>query len=481
MKRLLIKDIRYVYCMDEADTFLEHTDIYIEGNVIKQIGKDLRIPADGIRVIDGAGKLALPGFVNTHHHFYQNITRNIPVMQKGNLLGWLLYSYGAWENMQEEDVRAAARLAVAELLMTGCTTSMDFMYFFPHGRHRLMDAEFEEVQKLGLRFHGFRGCMPVMEGDLPVKLKEQLGIDASGLIETYDDILEDCDRTFQKYHDSSRFSMTRVGVGPTTVVFENPDFMKELKAMADRYKGLCHTHLHPRPDEMKKCDEAYHMRPHQWLESIGWMDKNVSFAHISRHTADELDILARNGACVTQSPSCHMRLGYPVAPALEADERGIPVSIGVDGGASNDSGDMLGELRTMMYVHRIDGSHPGYGPEQWLNAKEVFKMATVNGAKCLNRDDIGMLKEGMAADVVLFSMIQPGYAGALTDPRGALVYCGNNHLADTSIVNGNVLIENGVFLAGDLRQITEEANRATERILHQVKEKTGIDYAKWEV
>lgn len=183
MKCLLIKDIRYVYCMDEADTFLEHTDIYIEGNVIKQIGKDLRIPADGIRVIDGAGKLALPGFVNTHHHFYQNITRNIPVMQKGNLLGWLLYSYGAWENMQEEDVRAAARLAVAELLMTGCTTSMDFMYFFPHGRHRLMDAEFEEVQKLGLRFHGFRGCMPVMEGDLPVKLKEQLGIDASGLIE----------------------------------------------------------------------------------------------------------------------------------------------------------------------------------------------------------------------------------------------------------------------------------------------------------
>jgi 8-oxoguanine deaminase len=171
-----------------------------------------------------------------------------------------------------------------------------------------------------------------------------------------------------------------------------------------------------------------------------------------------------------------MRLGYPIAPALEARDRGIPVSIGVDGGASNDSGDMLGELRTMLYVHRIDGGHPGYGPERWINAKEVFEMATVNGAKCLNRDDIGMLKEGMAADLVLFSMIQPGYAGALTDPRGALLYCGNNHLADTTIVNGNVLIENGIFLAGDLNQIVEDANRSTARILKLVKDKTGIDY-----
>lgn len=398
MERLLIKNIRYLYCMDEEDTFLENADIYIEGNVIKKIGTKLDVPADGVKVIDGTGKLALPGFINTHHHFYQNITRNIPIMQKGNLLGWLLYSYGAWENMEEEDVKAAARLATAELLMTGCTTSMDFMYFFPHGKHDLMDAEFEAVKELGLRFHGFRGCMPVMEGNLPAEMKERLGIDAGSLVESYDDILDSCDRTFQKYHDDSRFSMSRVGVGPTTVVFENPEFMKELKKMADNRGGLCHTHLHPRPDEIKKCGELYNCRPHQWLEKIGWIDKNVSFAHISRHNAEELDIVARNGASVTQSPSCHMRLGYPIAPALEARDRGIPVSIGVDGGASNDSGDMLGELRTMLYVHRIDGGHPGYGPERWINAKEVFEMATVNGAKCLNRDDIGMLKEGMAAD-----------------------------------------------------------------------------------
>lgn len=398
MERLLIKNIRYLYCMDEEDTFLENADIYIEGNVIKKIGTKLDVPADGVKVIDGTGKLALPGFINTHHHFYQNITRNIPIMQKGNLLGWLLYSYGAWENMEEEDVKAAARLATAELLMTGCTTSMDFMYFFPHGKHDLMDAEFEAVKELGLRFHGFRGCMPVMEGNLPAEMKERLGIDAGSLVESYDDILDSCDRTFQKYHDDSRFSMSRVGVGPTTVVFENPEFMKELKKMADNRGGLCHTHLHPRPDEIKKCGELYNCRPHQWLEEIGWIDKNVSFAHISRHNAEELDIVARNGASVTQSPSCHMRLGYPIAPALEARDRGIPVSIGVDGGASNDSGDMLGELRTMLYVHRIDGGHPGYGPERWINAKEVFEMATVNGAKCLNRDDIGMLKEGMAAD-----------------------------------------------------------------------------------
>lgn len=480
MNKLLVKNIRYLYCMDEQDTFLEHADIYIEENVIKQIGVKLDIPMEGVRVIDGTGKLCLPGFINTHHHFYQNITRNVPIMQKGNLLGWLMYSYGAWENMEEEDVRAAAKLAAAELLMTGCTTSMDFMYFFPHGKHDLMDAEFEEVKKLGLRFHGFRGCMPVMEGNLPIELKEKLGVDASKLVESYDDIMDSCERTFQKYHDTDRFSMSRVGLGPTTVVFENPEFMKAQKALADKYGGLCHTHLHPRPDEIEKCGELYGMRPHQWLEKIGWIDKNVSFAHISRHTDEELDIVARNGASVTQSPSCHMRLGYPIAPALEARDKGIPVSMGVDGGASNDSGDMLGELRTMMYVHRIAGGHEGYGPDRWINAKEVFEMATVNGAKCLCRDDIGMLKVGMAADLVMFNMMQLGYASALSDPRGALLYCGNNHQTDTTIVNGKVLIENGIFLAGDLGKIIEDANNATERIMRLVKEKTGVDYLRQE-
>ena len=136
-----------------------------------------------------------------------------------------------------------------------------------------MDAEFEAVKELGLRFHGFRGCMPVMEGNLPAEMKERLGIDAGSLVESYDDILDSCDRTFQKYHDDSRFSMSRVGVGPTTVVFENPEFMKELKKMADNRGGLCHTHLHPRPDEIKKCGELYNCRPHQWLEEIGWIDK----------------------------------------------------------------------------------------------------------------------------------------------------------------------------------------------------------------
>lgn len=472
--RTLIRGISDLYTFQERKTHLHDVDILIEGNRIAAVG--IGLPADGVeRVIDGAGKLALPGLINTHHHFYQNVTRNVPVMQKGDLLRWLLLSYGIWADLDEEDVYAAARLSAAELLLTGVTTSMDFMYFFPKGRANLMDTEFRAVGEMGLRFHGFRGCMPVMEGDLPIKVA-MLGIDPKELVENRDTIMTACSNTFSKFHDTTYGAMTRVGVGPTTVPFDMPGLLGDLTELAAKHGGLLHTHLHPRPDEREKCLALHGTTPHRYLEEIGWFSPRVSLAHVTQHDQEEIAVLARNGVSVTHSPSCHMRLGYPVAPVPECMQAGVNVGLGVDGGSSNDSGDMLAELRTAMYVHRIRGAHDNFGQKEWFGPEDVFTMATNNGAKLLGRDDIGRIEVGKMADIILIDMNRVAYASAMADPLGALVYCGFEHRVDTSIVNGRVVVEAGRLTTACEDDIVREANRTTSKLLDAAYKRTGIDY-----
>ncbi|ATW24605.1 amidohydrolase family protein [Candidatus Formimonas warabiya] len=475
MGNILIKNADHIYPFDAKKTYLHNTDIYIENNRIAAIGKNLLLNQSD-KVIDGAGKLALPGLINTHHHFYQNVTRNVPITQKGGLLRWLLFSYGAWADIDEEAVYAAARLSAAELLLTGCTTTMDFMYFFPYGRKNLMDQEFRALKELGMRFHGYRGCMPVMEGNLPEAIKQVLGMDHTALLEDREEILQACAETFKKHHDAGEFAMSRVGVGPTTTVFEMKPLMQDLKILANKYGGLCHTHLHPRPDEYEKCHRLYHCTPHEWLEYIGWFDSATSIAHATQHRQSDIRILARTGVAVTHSPSCHMRLGYPMAPIPAMVKAGVTIGIGVDGGASNDSGDMFAELRNTMYVHRIKNMHDNIDFQDWFGPQDVFSMATNGGAKVLKRDDIGSLEVGKGADIILVDMNQIAYGGALADPLGALVYCGYNHLVHTSIINGRVVVENSRLITGDEQHIISDANRVAKRILDHVKKRTGIDY-----
>lgn len=473
MSSILINNIGYLYTLTNSCPLLD-VDIYIEENIITEIGKNLNYSAD--RIIDGRGKIALPGLINTHHHFFQNVTRNIPIMQKGGLLRWLLFSYGLWNGLDERSIYAAARVSIAELLLTGCTTSMDFMYFFPNNQPLLMDIVFEAASELGIRFHGFRGAMPIMEGNLREQIFKYLGFDASLMVESQKTILDTCDHTFRKYHDTNFGSMQRVGTGFTSIPYGMPDLMNELKALSDANSGLLHTHLHPRPDEINTCMSLYGISPHQWLEKIGWLDNTLSLAHCTRHKKNEIDILSRNNVNVTHSPSCHLRLGYPVAPIPEMQKVGINVSLGVDGGSSNDSGDMLAELRTTMYVHRIEGIHEDYSYQNWMTPIDVFKMATVNGAKTLLRDDIGQIDVGKCADIILYNLDQISYGGAVADPLGALVYCGSNHMVDVSIVNGKVVVYNKEIQFANEEEIINEANLAMNNLLSLVYKKTGINY-----
>ncbi|MCI9587331.1 MAG: amidohydrolase family protein [Oscillospiraceae bacterium] len=474
---IIIRNISDLYTFDQERRRERGVDLRIVDGEIREIGHGVSLKGAD-RVLSGEGKLALPGLINTHHHFYQNVTRNVPLMQKGGLLRWLLFSYGAWSELEEEDVYAAARLSAAELLLTGVTTSMDFMYCFPQGRRSLMDPEFQAVSELGLRFHGFRGCMPMMEGDLPVKLKKVLGIEAKDLMEDPDTILTACADTFSRYHDRSRGAMTRVGVGPTTVPFAMPELLREFQRMAEERDGLLHTHLHPRPDERALCQARFGTTPHRYLEDIGWFGPRLSLAHVTQHTDEEIAILAKYGVSVTHSPSCHMRLGYPVAPVPACVRAGVNVTIGVDGGSSNDSGDMLAELRSTLYVHRIQGVHRDFGPEEWFDAEDVFRMATNNAAKLLRRDDIGSVEIGKMGDIILIDMNQIAYGSAMSDPLGALIYCGCNHRIDTAVVNGRIVVENGELVSASEQEIVREANRVTRKLLEGARRRTGIDYTK---
>ena len=467
---ILIKNALRIYTMDDSLQEFEKGYLRIENNLISALGKGDPGPLQADEVIDARGKVVLPGLINVHHHFYQNLTRNVSVARKSGLLSWLLSMYRIWAGIDEEAVYYASLVAIGELLLTGCTTTADFFYLFPDGRRHLIDSEFQAARELGIRFHGFRGCLPVMEGTIAQDLKRDFSFDPERLTETEDQILQACEEAFRRHHDPSEFSMARVGVGPTTVVYEQPFLMKSLKELAVKHGGLCQTHLHPRPDEIEKCRALHACSPLQFLEEIGWLDGQTAIGHATRHQPKDLDILARNHCTVTHSPSCHMRLGYPVAPVPGMMSRGIPVGIGVDGGASNDTGDLLGELRTTMMVHRIEGVHPGLKPEDWLGPHDVFRMATRNGATILNRKDIGSLEVGKAADLIVVDLSGIPYAGALSDPLGALVYCGCSHVVDTSIINGKRVVRDGRLTQASEEKICQKANEIAKRLLDRVSE-----------
>ncbi len=466
---ILIKNAYCIYTFDDSDREFEKGYVYVDGNVISAVGSGDPGHLKADEVVDASGKLVLPGMINVHHHFYQNLTRNVPAVQKCDLLTWLRYLYAVWAGIDAEAIYYGALVAIGELLLTGCTTTTDFLYLFPEGQRNLIDFEFKAAAELGIRFHGFRGCVPTMEGNLAQELAQNQSLDPSRLIESEDQILAACEEAFNRYHDEKEYAMTRVGIGPTAVVYDRPSLMKDLKKLASDREGLCQTHLHPRPDEEETCKKLHHCTPLEFLEKIGWLDGQTSIVHATRHTACDIEIVARNGARVTHSPSCHMRLGYPVAPIPEMLSKGIVVGIGVDGGASNDSGDMLGELRTGMMVHRIEGVHRDLEGKDWLGPKDVFRMATRNGAEILNRNDIGSLEVGKAADIILIDISDISYAGGLHDTLGALVYCGGSHIVDTSIVNGQFVVRKGRLIRASQELIASKANEISARLLARVQ------------
>jgi cytosine/adenosine deaminase-related metal-dependent hydrolase len=342
---------------------------------------------------------------------------------------------------------------LGELLLTGCTTSTDHTYLYPRGLTGLVDAQIEAAKSLGIRFHPTRGSMSVgsSKGGLP----------PDDCTQAEEEILRDGERLVKEYHDNGAYAMTRIGLAPCAPFSVSPELMKETAAQAKKWGVRMHTNLCETLDEEAYCLEKYKMRPIDFIESLGWMDSNVWLAHMVHVSDDEIKRLAKAKVGVAHCPSSNFRLGSGVPPVRKYMDAGVPVGLAVDGSASNDTSDMLGEARQMMLSHRVKSGVAS------MPARDVLRAATRGGATVLGRDDIGSLAAGKAADVAIFDVDRLDYAGSAGDPVASLLFCGASHRTKWTIVNGHVVVEDGRLLNADEGDLTRRANAACLDLLRK--------------
>ncbi|MEC4721911.1 8-oxoguanine deaminase [Noviherbaspirillum sp. CPCC 100848] len=423
---LLVKHARVLVTMDDTRREIADGAVFVRGNVIEQVGSTESLPQEADEVIDAGGCVVLPGLVNTHHHMYQSLTRVIPGAQNGELFNWLQNLYPIWANLTPEMVEVSTLTAMTELMLSGCTTTSDHLYIYPSGCR--LDHSIEAAQRIGMRFHAARGSMSVGQS--------KGGLPPDRVVEEEADILKDTQRLIETWHDPARHAMRRIVVAPCSPFSVSRDLMRESAAMARHYGVSLHTHLAESRTDIDYSREKFNMTPAQYAEDCGWVGHDVWHAHCVQLDDDGIALFARSGTGVAHCPCSNMRLASGIAPVRKMRDAGVPVGLGVDGSASNDSGHLLGEVRQAMLLQRV-----GFGPDA-MTAREALEIATLGGAKVLNRDDIGALKPGMSADIVMFSLDQIGFAGALHDPVAALVFSTPSNVW-CSIINGRVVVRDG--------------------------------------
>jgi cytosine/adenosine deaminase-related metal-dependent hydrolase len=437
-------------------------DILIEGNRITRIGNGLAgtavVPADA-RVIDASRHVVMPGLVNAHHHFYQTLTRALPAVQDAKLFDWLTYLYEIWKGLDEDAVYWSSRLAMAELIKTGCTLSTDHHYLYPKlFKDDLPGIQFAAATELGLRFAPTRGSMS--------RSKKDGGLPPDTVVQDEDRILAECEATIDKYHDPAPDAMRKVALAPCSPFSVSERSMRDAADLARKHGVRLHTHLAETRDEEANCQELYGRRPLELMKDCGFIGRDVWYAHGIYFNDEELALLARTGTGVAHCPSSNMRLGSGIARIREMLDLGIPVGLGVDGSASNDSSDMLGEARQALLLQRVRSGLAGDG-HGGMKASEALSIATEGGAKLLGYEKLGRIEEGYLADLALFDIQKLEYAGALSDPAAALVLCGYNHGADHVIVNGKLILESGRLVGADEETIRKNADRASRRLLEK--------------
>lgn len=447
MSTILLKNIRCLATMDDEQRELQGAWILIRDRVIASVGSDAEAPPESAdRVIDLSNHIVLPGLVNTHHHMFQSLTR--VMAQQEDLFGWLRACYPLWARMRSEHVYAAARLAMAELLLSGCTTASDHHYVFPNDVR--LEDEIRAAQDMGIRFHAARGSMSLGEGDG--------GLPPDHLVEHEADILRDTQRLIEVWHDPKPQAMLRIVVAPCSPFSVTADLMRESAALARAYGLQMHTHLAETNADVAYSVERFGMRPGDYVEDMGWIGDDVWHAHCVKLNAAEIDLFGRSGTGVCHCPSSNMRLASGIAPIRQMLDQRVNVGLGVDGSASNDSGHLLGEARQALLSARAQGDPAG------LSAREALRIATRGGAAVLGRDDIGQIAPGMSADVIAFRLDGLGMAGALSDPVAALVFC-QPQAVELSIINGAIVIEDGNLLVADLRHVIENHNQLSALLL----------------
>ncbi len=434
--------------MDSERREIADGGLFARDGVIEAVGATADLPDTADQVLNLGDHVVLPGLINTHHHLYQTLTRAVPAAQDADLFAWLRTLYPIWARLTAEAVYVSALVGLAELVLSGCTTTSDHLYLFPNDAR--LDDEIRAAQELGVRFHASRGAMSLGES--------QGGLPPDDVVQDEEAILADCRRVIETYHDPKPYAMTRIVIAPCSPFSVTPALMRASAEMARAYGVHLHTHLAETLDEERFCLERFGRRPAEYAANLGWTGEDVWWAHSVHVNPQEIALLARTGTGVAHCPTSNMRLGSGIAPVRAMRAAGVRVGLGVDGSASNDSSHLLAEARQALLLQRVNEG-PGA-----LAARQALELATLGGAAVLGRDDIGALVPGRAADFAAFRLDRLAYAGALHDPVATLVFCAPQQ-ADTVVVNGRVVVSEGRIITVDMGPVIERHNRLSREMV----------------
>lgn len=460
MSSLLIKNIEILVTMDDQRRELHHTNLMIKDGFIQAIGSEKELPDTADQVLDLSGHIVFPGFINTHHHFYQTLTRAVPKAQDANLFNWLVTLYPIWAQLTPEDIRTSTQTALSELALSGCTTASDHLYLFPNGSK--LDDEIQAASEVGLRLHASRGSMSLGES--------QGGLPPDSVVDSEEEILKDSQRLIETYHDPNPGSMVQIVLAPCSPFSVTGELMRQSAALAREYGIHLHTHLAETKDEEDFCLEKFGHLPVAYMQEVDWIGNDVWFAHSVHVNHDDIQLYANTGCGVAHCPTSNMRLASGTAPIIEMLTMGVNVGIGVDGSASNDGSHLLGEARQAMLLARLNAglrgaSRSGEDAPPLMSARQALEMVTRGGAAVLGREDIGSLAVGKCADLIAINLNRLDYAGALHDPVAAALFCAPQKV-DFNIVGGKVIVKNSELTTVDVPNLVQKHNLAAERLLN---------------
>ena len=459
MPTLLVKNATLLITMDDHQREISEGGLFIRDGFIEKVGATKDLPQAADEILDLRGHVVLPGLVNTHHHFYQTLTRAIPAAQNSNLFNWLKMLYPIWARMTPDDIFISTQTALAELALSGCTTASDHLYLFPNGSR--LDDEIAAAKETGVRIQASRGSMSLGES--------KGGLPPDSVVDSEEKILKDSQRLIQQYHDARPGAMVQIVLAPCSPFSVTGELMRESAKLAREYGVHLHTHLAETQDEEAFCIQKFGRRPVAYMQEVDWVGQDVWFAHAVYVNNDEVKTFATHGCGVAHCPTSNMRLASGIAPIREYMAAGVKLGLGVDGSASNDSSHMLGEVRQAMLLSRLREGITGFSlsndpTRKLMTAREALYLATRGGAAALGRTDIGSLEPGKCADFFAVNLNRLDYAGALHDPVAAVVFC-QPVKVDYTIVGGRFVVKDGNLVNLEIGKLVEQHNRAAKRLL----------------
>lgn len=468
MPTLLVKNAHLV-TMDDHQREIPGGGLFVRDGFIEQVGETSSLPTAADEVLDLKDHVLLPGLVNTHHHFYQTLTRAVPAAQDANLFNWLKTLYPIWARIQPDDIFISTQTALAELALSGCTTASDHLYLYPNASK--LDDEIAAALELGLRLQASRGSMSLGES--------KGGLPPDSVVDTEENILKDSQRLIEQYHDSKPGAMTQIVLAPCSPFSVTSDLMKQSAKLAREYGVHLHTHLAETEDEEQFCMQMFGHRPVGYMQEVDWVGADVWFAHAVWVNDEEIQVFAKHNCGVAHCPTSNMRLASGIAPVKEYRRAGVNVGLGVDGSASNDGSHLLAEVRNAMLVSRVKEGLTGFsaspppstsgrgaggeGSRKLMTAREALYLATRGGAAVLGRNDIGSLEVGKCADFFAVNLNRLEFTG-MHDPVSAVVF-GQPVTVDYTVVGGKFIVKEGQLTTIDLGKLIEKHNQAAKRLL----------------